>query len=76
MRFEIGWALLSSPSLTVKKALALITSDLEKLLGLEMSEEMRAKDWIAVEGMDLFGFGGKVVAAGGAGEKGEQVAIW
>ena len=60
----------------VKDALRLVSTDLEALLGVEIGEKDRARDWIAVEGEDVFGFGGKVVAAGGAGKDGEEVALW
>lgn len=76
-RFDAGWTLLGSPSLTPQTALALVSTNLEKLLGLKgASKDVRERDWIAVEG-DAFGFNGKVVASGGAGGKrGEGVALW
>ena len=75
-RFDVGWTLLGSPSLTTQSALALVTTNLEKLLGLKTSAEFSARDWIAVEGADAFGFDGKVVATGGAGKKAQEVALF
>ncbi|CED83667.1 Metal-dependent hydrolase, composite domain [Phaffia rhodozyma] len=63
-RFEAAWALLASSSLTTKSALELVTTNVEKLLGLDTSSTDGEGDWFAVEG-DFFGFEGKVVARGG-----------
>lgn len=72
----MGWTLLTSPSLTPKSALALVSTNLEKLLGLkDSSKDVRDRDWIAVQG-DAFGFDGKVVAQGGAGKKADGVALF
>lgn len=63
-RLEAAWARLSAPSLTDEGALALVSSNLEKLLGVEKrSVEAERADWVAYEG-DFWGFEGKAVCQG------------
>lgn len=70
-RIEAGWTALGSSSLSTKDALALVSTNLEKLLGVKPEEEeAQSRDWVAVEG-EIFGFEGKVVARGG----GEGVSL-
>lgn len=48
-----------------RAAFALVSHNLETLLGLDVPRAFAERDWIAVAG-DLFSFEGKVVAKGGA----------
>ncbi|KAL5534649.1 hypothetical protein ACEPAG_1112 [Sanghuangporus baumii] len=60
-RFDIAWtALESSGKISKSQALALASTNLEKLLGLEIEPEL--SDLVATEQGDLFDFDGKVVA--------------
>jgi len=60
-RFDAGWAALDSPThVSREQALALVTTDLEKLLGVEVPG--KDADVVAYRGGDVFNFGSKVVA--------------
>ncbi|THG99926.1 hypothetical protein EW026_g2506 [Hermanssonia centrifuga] len=61
LRFDAGWALLDSPHVLSKaSALALASSNVEKLLGVEI--DPYESDLVATSGGDLLSFEGKVVA--------------
>ncbi|EJD04405.1 composite domain of metallo-dependent hydrolase [Fomitiporia mediterranea MF3/22] len=63
-RFDIAWAALEAPSeISRTQALALASTNLEKLLGLDINDNSNNidADLVATESGDLFDFEGKVV---------------
>jgi len=61
-RFDVGWAALEAGgSISKLQALALASSNLEKLLGSDVELASGASDLVATQGGDLFSFGSKVV---------------